>query len=46
MVFNKFVGNLMGTYGSERIFMVLAVLHPIAAIILTSTVRKEQPRRM
>ena len=44
MVFNKFVGNLMGTFGSAQIFMVLAVLHPLAAIILTSTVRKEQPR--
>lgn len=44
MVFNKYVGDLMGKFGSEQIFMVLAVLHPIAAIILTTTVRKEQPR--
>jgi MFS transporter, ACS family, hexuronate transporter len=43
MVFNKFVGDLMGKFGSEQIFMVLAVLHPLAAIILTTTVRKEQP---
>ena len=44
MVFNKYVGDLMGKFGSDQIFMVLAVLHPLAAIILTSTVRKEQPR--
>ena len=44
MVFNKFVGNLMGTFGSEKIFIVLAVLHPIAAVILTVTVRKEHPK--
>ena len=44
MVFNKYVGDLMGKFGSEQIFVVLAVLHPLAAIILTSTVRKEQPR--
>jgi len=43
MVFNKFVGDLMGTFGSTQIFMALAVLHPLAAIILTTTVRKEQP---
>ena len=43
MVFNKYVGDLMGTFGSAKIFMVLAVLHPLAAIILASTVRKEQP---
>jgi ACS family hexuronate transporter-like MFS transporter len=44
MVFNVFVGRMMDTFGSAQIFMVLAVLHPIAAIILTSTVRREQPR--
>jgi MFS transporter, ACS family, hexuronate transporter len=44
MVFNKYVGDLIGTFGSAQIFMVLAVLHPIAAIILTTTVRKERPR--
>jgi ACS family hexuronate transporter-like MFS transporter len=44
MVFNKYVGDLMGKFGSEQIFMVLAVLHPIAAVILISTVRKELPR--
>ena len=44
MVFNKYVGNLMGKFGSEQIFIVLAVLHPIAAVILTSTVRREEPR--
>lgn len=44
MVFNKFVGDMMGTFGSEKIFLVLAVLHPLAAIVLTTTVRKEVPR--
>ena len=44
MFFNKFVGSLMGTFGSAQIFIVLALLHPIAAIILTTTVRREVPR--
>ncbi|MGL4398352.1 MAG: MFS transporter [Luteolibacter sp.] len=44
MVFNVFVGRMLDTFGSAQIFMVLAVLHPIAAVILTSTVRKEEPR--
>ncbi|MEY4387650.1 MAG: hypothetical protein RLY20_2933 [Verrucomicrobiota bacterium] len=44
MVFNKYVGDLMGTFGSAKIFMVLAVLHPLAAIILAAMVRKERPR--
>jgi ACS family hexuronate transporter-like MFS transporter len=44
MVFNVYVGRLMDSFGSAQIFVVLALLHPVAAIILTTTVRKEQPR--
>jgi MFS transporter, ACS family, hexuronate transporter len=43
MVFNVYVGRLMDTFGSAQIFIVLALLHPLAAIILTTTVRREQP---
>lgn len=43
MCFNYFVGDALATLGTVRIFAVLAVLHPIAAIILTSMVRVERP---
>jgi ACS family hexuronate transporter-like MFS transporter len=44
MLFNVYVGRLMDTFGSAQIFIVLALLHPIAAIILATTVRREIPR--
>lgn len=43
MVFNVYVGRLMDSFGSAQIFIVLALLHPLAAIVLTTTVRREQP---
>lgn len=43
MCFNAFVGEAMASFGSTRIFVVLAFLHPIAAIVLSSTVRVERP---
>ncbi len=43
IVFNFYVGRLMDTFGSAQVFTVLALLHPIAAIILTTMVQKEQP---
>ena len=43
MLFNVYVGRLMETYGAGRIFAAMAVLHPIAAVVLWITVRREQP---
>ena len=43
MLFNLYVGHLMDTLGSGRIFAALAVLHPLAAIVLWFTVRREEP---
>lgn len=44
MLFNVYVGHLIGTFGAGRVFIALAVLHPIAAVVLWTTVRREQPR--
>ncbi len=43
MCFNAFVGEAMATVGPTTIFAALAVLHPLAAVILTLTVRVERP---
>jgi ACS family hexuronate transporter-like MFS transporter len=41
--FNVYVGHLMETFGAGRIFVALAVLHPLAAVVLWLTVRREHP---
>ena len=43
IVFNHYVGAVMQTLGSARIFTVMAVLHPLAAIILLTMTRPERP---
>jgi len=43
MCSNYFVGDAMSAFGSARIFGVLAVLYPIAAVILWTMVRVEKP---
>lgn len=43
MVFNYVIGQVTTTVGSDRIFLVLGFLHPIAAILLFSLVRKLTP---
>jgi ACS family hexuronate transporter-like MFS transporter len=43
ILFNVYVGRLMEGFGSAQIFTVLAGLHLIAAVILATTVRREQP---
>ena len=43
MLFNYFVGQVIGTLGATRMFAVMAVLHPLAALVLWTMVRKEQP---
>ncbi|MFO1448317.1 MAG: MFS transporter [Opitutaceae bacterium] len=41
IVFNTFVGRWIGRIDPAMVFLVLAVLHPIAAVILTTMVRRE-----
>lgn len=44
MAFNYFVGQMLETAGAAQIFAVMAILHPLAAIILWTMVRPERPR--
>lgn len=44
MCFNAFVGDAMATFGTVKIFTALALLHPLAALVLCATVRVERPR--
>ena len=43
MVFNYFVGQVIGTLGAGNMFAVMALLHPLAAVLLWTLVRREQP---
>lgn len=43
VLFNYFVGQFMGTLGAERIFIVMAFLHPIAVLILWTMIKPEKP---
>jgi ACS family hexuronate transporter-like MFS transporter len=43
MVFNYYVGQMIGTLGAAKLFAVMALLHPVAAIILWTLVRREAP---
>jgi ACS family hexuronate transporter-like MFS transporter len=43
MVFNYYVGQMIGTLGAAKVFAVMALLHPIAAVILWALVRREAP---
>ncbi len=43
VVFNYFVGQLMGSIGSEKIFLTMAVMHPLAVLLLWTMIRKEKP---
>lgn len=42
VVFNYFVGQMMGTLGSANIFIVMAFMHPIAVLILWGMVKREK----
>lgn len=42
VIFNYFVGQLMG-FGSEKIFFVMAFLHPLALLILWLFIKPERP---
>jgi len=43
VVFNYFVGQMMGTLGAGKIFLIMAILHPLAAVLLWTMVRPERP---
>jgi ACS family hexuronate transporter-like MFS transporter len=43
MLFNYFVGQVMGTLGAANMFVIMALLHPLAALVLWTMVRREQP---
>ena len=43
MFFNSFVGQVMETVGPTRVFAAMAVLHPLAALVLWTRVRPERP---
>ncbi len=44
MLFNYFVGQVIGTIGAPQMFAVMAFLHPLAALVLWTMVRREQPK--
>lgn len=43
VLFNYFVGQFMGTIGTDKIFIAMAFLHPIAVLLLWTMVKKEKP---
>jgi ACS family hexuronate transporter-like MFS transporter len=43
MFFNTFVGQMMALLDPARVFFALAILHPIAAVVLSTLVRREIP---
>ncbi len=43
MVFNYYVGEAMQNLGMARMFLIMAFLHPIAAVILWTCTRPETP---
>lgn len=44
VLFNYAVGQFIGTVGAAKLFLVMAVLHPIAVIILWKMIRPEIPK--
>jgi ACS family hexuronate transporter-like MFS transporter len=43
MLFNACVGEVFTTFGGGRVFAAMALLHPIAALVLWRIVRQEKP---
>lgn len=46
MIFNYAIGQITSSLGSERMFLLLGCLHPLAAVLLWWLVRKTQPSSM
>ena len=45
VLFNYFVGQLMGTIGAGKIFLIMALLHPLSVLLLWTIVRPEKPKQ-
>ena len=45
VLFNYFVGQFIGTLGADKIFIAMAILHPIAAVLLWTMIRPEKPKQ-
>lgn len=43
VVFNTYVGQMMTSFGPGRVFAAMALLHPLAAVVLWTMARKEDP---
>ncbi|MCX6954236.1 MAG: hypothetical protein NTV51_18960, partial [Verrucomicrobia bacterium] len=43
VIFNTYVGDMLSHYGAGRVFAIMALLHPLAAIILCTMTRRERP---
>jgi MFS transporter, ACS family, hexuronate transporter len=43
MLFNYVVGQVIGTLGASWMFAVMALMHPLAALLLWRMIRREQP---
>jgi ACS family hexuronate transporter-like MFS transporter len=42
VLFNYYVGQMIGKLGAGNIFLIMAILHPLAALILWAMVRREK----
>lgn len=45
VLFNTYVGHVMQTFGADRVFLAMALLHPLAAVVLWTSVRPEHPSK-
>jgi ACS family hexuronate transporter-like MFS transporter len=45
-VFNTYIGEMLSGLGSARVFAVMALLHPIAVVLLWTMTRREIPRQV
>ncbi|MCW8311129.1 MFS transporter [Sphingobacterium thalpophilum] len=43
VLFNYFVGQMLGSVGAGTLFIVMAFMHPLAALILWTMIKKEVP---
>ncbi len=43
VVFNTYVGEMMTSFGPARVFAAMAILHPLAAVLLWTMTRRERP---
>ncbi|MDB6026122.1 MAG: transporter [Verrucomicrobiales bacterium] len=43
ILFNTYVGKMMQTVGAPQIFAIMALLHPLAMVVLWTMVRPEKP---